>query len=196
MIEFDIRADDLRLAIAQLAEVEPKSTLELKQKLKKTSDKMASYIQSNISAIKPLSGMTGQTPRALTWSGAKAISSYAIKGDRRRDVTSLLSIKVSSRTAGYIVMEFAGNPNAKKRVATSSVHKDGSARTVFGGSKPGGPQGAHLIAHMEQKFGPLKGKGGNRIAWKMFMRQQDTLHAAAVAVLDDFMLKASREIGS
>jgi hypothetical protein len=196
MIDFDIRAHDLRLAIAQLSEVETKAELELKQKLKLTADQMARYITSNISAIKPLSGMTGQTARALTWSGAKAIASYAIKGDRRRDVTSLLSIKVSSKTAGYIVMEFAGNPNAKTRVATGPVWKDKSSRTVFGGSKPGGPQGAHLIAHMVQKFGPLKGKGGNRIAWKMFMRQQDTLHSAAIKVLDDFMLKVSREIGS
>jgi hypothetical protein len=196
MIDYDIRADDLRLAIAQLSEVEPKANLQLKRDLKKTANQVATYIQSNISAIKPLSGMMGQTARALTWSGAKAIASYSIRGDRRRDVTSLFSIKVSGKTPGYIVMEFAGNPKAKTRVATGPVWKDKSSRTVYGGSKPGGPQGAHLIAHMVQKFGPLKGKGGNRIAWKMFMRQQDTLRSAAVKVLDDFMFRVSKEIGS
>ena len=36
----------------------------------------------------------------------------------------------------------------------------------------------------------------NRIAWKMFMRQQDSLNAAAVRVLDDFMARVSNEIGS
>jgi hypothetical protein len=196
MIRYDIEADDLRKAIATLSEVEPKSALMLKRDLKATANQMASYIQTNISAIRPLSGMNGQTARALTWSGAQAIASYSITGDRRRDVTSLFSIKVSSKTAGYIVMEFAGNPNAKTRVATAPVWKDKSSRTVFGGSKPGGPQGAHLIAYMVQRFGPLKGKGGNRIAWKMFIRQQDSLNKAAVRVLDEFMARVSNEIGS
>lgn len=189
MIEFDIRADDLRQAIAKLTEVEPRTTIDLRNELKSTATQMATMIAANISAIKPLSGMTRQTAHALTWSSVKAIASYAIKGDRRRDVTSLLSIKVSSKTPGYIVSEFAGNPNARPRTSSQD-------RTRWGGSKPGGPQGAHLIAHMVQKFGPLKGKGGNRIAWKMFMRQQTTLHDAAVKVLDKFMAKISDEMGS
>lgn len=189
MFSYDVRADDLRAAIAQLSEVEPKVDLQLKRDLKKTADQVAKNIQSNISAIKPLSGMTKQTAYALTFTGAKATASYSIRGDRRRDVTSLFSIKVSSKTPGYIVMEFAGNPNAKARQSIAS-------RTKWGGSEPGGPQGQHLIAHMVWKFGPLKGKGGNRIAWKMFMRQQGSLRSAAIKILDDLMFKVSKEIGS
>jgi hypothetical protein len=191
MIRYDIEADDLRKAIAVLSEVEPKATLQLKRDLKSTAKEMASYIQANISAIKPLSGMTGQTAYALTWGGAKAAPSFSIRRDRRRDVTSLFSIKVGSPAGqpGYIVSEFAGNPNARRRTSSAS-------RIKWGGSQPGGPQGAHLIAHMVQKFGPLVGKGGNRIAWKMFMRQQGRLNAAAVRILDDFMAKTSKEIGS
>lgn len=191
MIRYDIEADDLRRAMATLSEVEPKSTLQLKRDLKATANQMASYIQTNISGIRPLSGMTGQTAYALTFGGAKAAASFSMRRDRRRDVTSLFSIKVGSPAGqpGYIVMEFAGNPNARRRTSTVS-------RTKWGGSQPGGPQGAHLIAHMVQKFGPLRGKGGNRIAWKMFMRQQDQLNAAAVRVLDDFMARVSNEIGS
>jgi hypothetical protein len=191
MIRYDIEADDLRKAIAVLSEVEPKATLQLKRDLKSTAKEMASYIQVNISAIKPLSGMTGQTAYALTWGGAKAAPSFSIRRDRRRDVTSLFSIKVGSPAGqpGYIVSEFAGNPYARRRTSSAS-------RIKWGGSQPGGPQGAHLIAHMVQKFGPLVGKGGNRIAWKMFMRQQGSLNAAAVRILDDFMAKTSKEIGS
>lgn len=191
MIRYDIDGADLRKAIAIISEVEPKATLQLKRDLKSTAKEMSSYIQANISAIKPLSGMTRQTAYALTFGGAKVAPSYSIRRDRRRDVTPLFSIKAKSPPGqpGYIVMEFAGNPNARRRTSTVS-------RTKWGGSKPGGPQGAHLIAHMVQKFGPLKGKGGNRIAWKMFMRQQDRLNRAAVRILDDFMAKTSKEIGS
>ena len=191
MIRYDIEADDLRNAIATLSEVEPKVALTLQRNLKATANQMASYIQSNISAIRPLSGMRGQTAYALTWGGAKATASFSMRRDRRRDVTSLFSIKVGSPAGqpGYIVSEFAGNPNARIRSRSQS-------RIKWGGSQPGGPQGAHLIAHMVQKFGPLKGKGGNRIAWKMFVRQEDKLSDAAMKVLDDFMARVSNEIGS
>lgn len=191
MFTFDVRADDLRHAIEVLNEVDDKSTLQLKRDLKSTASQMASTIQTNISAIRPLSGMTGQTAYALTWGGAKATVSYSMTGNRRRDVTNLLSIKVSSPPGqpGYIVSEFAGNPNARQRKSLVS-------RTKWGGSQPGGAQGAYLIAHMVWKFGPLKGKGGNRIAWKMFVRQEDKLNRAAMAILDNFMAKVSSEVGS
>lgn len=191
MIGYDVKSDDLRKAIATLSEVEPKANLQLKRDLKTTANQMASYIQSNVSAIRPLSGMSGQTAYALTWGGAKTTVSYAIKKDRRREVTSLLSIKVASPSGqpGYTAMEFAGNPSA-------GIRQSSVSRTKWGGSKPGGPQGAHLIAYMVERFGPLRGKGGNRIAWKMFVRQQDKLNAAAVRILDDFMARVSNEIGS
>jgi hypothetical protein len=83
--------------------------------------------------------------------------------------------------------EVAGNPNAR-------VRKSLSSRTRFGGSQAGGPQGQYLIARMVQKYGPLKGKGGNRIAWKYFWGQRDLLNRAAAMIIDKFERKITNEM--
>jgi hypothetical protein len=56
------------------------------------------------------------------------------------------------------------------------------------------PQGSHFIAMMTDKFGPLKGKGGNRIAWKYFWGQRDLLNRAANMVVQKFERIASEEM--
>jgi hypothetical protein len=90
-------------------------------------------------------------------------------------VTSLLSIKVDSPkdAPGYIAAESAGR------------------RTGGAGNSP---QGSHFIAMMTDKFGPLKGKGGNRIAWKYFWGQRDLLNRAAASVIDKFERMVTNEM--
>jgi hypothetical protein len=48
------------------------------------------------------------------------------------------------------------------------------------------PQGTHFIAAMTDQFGPLKGRGGNRIAWPLFWGQRLLLDRAAGMVIDKF----------
>jgi hypothetical protein len=133
--------------------------------------------------------MGGYTPYALKWEGAKTRVSISLAGSRARDITPLFSIKVESPkgSPGYMAAEVAGNPNARTRKSIVS-------RTKWGGSQAGGPQGQYLIARMVQKFGPLKGKGGNRIAWKYFWEQRVLLNRAASMVIDKFERKITNEM--
>jgi hypothetical protein len=135
---------------------------------------MASVIKSRIQVTPPLSGMGGYTPRALLWQGAVTKVSISLAGSRRRDVTPLLAIKVDSPKGapGYMAAESAGRL----------------------GGEGNTPQGTHFIAAMTDKFGPLKGKGGNRIAWKYFNAQYPLLRRAALAIIDNFERKITNEM--
>lgn len=169
MIKYDVRADGVREMLAQLKEIDPKLVTQFRKELRGTAKDMASIIQSRIQVTPPLSNMKptmGVAGRSLIWQGAKTRVSISMAGSRRRDVTPLLAIKVDSPKGapGYIAAESAGSQGA-------------SGNT---------PQGTHFIAMMTQKFGPLKGKGGNRIAWKYFWAQRALLNRAAASVIDKF----------
>jgi hypothetical protein len=86
----------------------------------------------------------------------------------------LLSIKVDSvkGAPGYMAAETAGRRGAEGNT----------------------PQGTHFIAAMTDKFGPLKGKGGNRIAWSLFWSQKLLLERAAAMVIDKFERKITNEM--
>ena len=189
MIKYDVRADGVREMIAQLKEIDPKLVTEFRKELRGTAKDMASMIQSRIGVTPPLSGMGNHTPYALTFQGAKTRVSISLTGSRKRDITPLLAIKVDSPKGapGYMAAEVSGNPNARTRKSLVS-------RTKWGGSSAGGPQGQFLIGRMIQKYGPLKGKGGNRIAWKYFWAQRPLLNRAAVMVIDKFERKITNEM--
>jgi nicotinamide mononucleotide (NMN) deamidase PncC len=174
MIKYDVRADGVREMLAQLKEIDPKLVTQFRKELRGTAKDMASTIQSRIQVTPPLSGMGGYTPRSLIWQGAKARVSISMAGSRKRDVTPLLAIKVDSPKGapGYIAAESAGSK----------------------GSSGNTPQGTHFIAMMTQKFGPLKGKGGNRIAWKYFWAQRPLLNRAAQMVVDKFERMVTNEM--
>jgi hypothetical protein len=189
MISYDVRADGVREMLAKLEAIDPALVRQFKRDLKSTAQDMSSTIQARIGVTPPLSGMGNYTPYALTFQGAKARVSISLAGNRRRDVTPLLAIKVDSPKGapGYMAAEVAGNPNAR-------VRKSLVSRTKWGGSQAGGPQGQYLIARMVHKYGPLKGKGGNRIAWKYFWAQRDLLNRAANMIVQKFERIASDEM--
>ena len=174
MIDFDVRAEGVRDMVAQLKAIDPKLASQFRRELKGTAQGMASFIKSRIQVTPPLSGMGGYTPRALLWQGAVTKVSISLAGSRRRDVTPLLSIKVDSPKGapGYMAAESAGRL----------------------GGEGNTPQGTHFIAAMTDKFGPLKGKGGNRIAWKYFNAQYPVLRRAAMEVIDNFERKITNEM--
>ena len=189
MIKYDYEAVGVREMVARLKDIDPKLVSAFRKELKSTASEMASTIKSRISVTPPLSGMGGYTPYALKWQGANTRTSISLAGSRARDITPLFSIKVDSPKGapGYMAAEVAGNPRARLRTSLVS-------RTRWGGSQPGGPQGQYLIARMVQKFGPLKGKGGNRIAWKYFWEQRVLLNRAAASVIDNFERRMTNEM--
>jgi len=175
MIKYDVEAKGVRDLVAQLKDIDPKLASQFRRELKGTANDMASTIKSRIQVTPPLSNMDGYSLRSLIWRGAVTKVSISLAGNRRRDVTSLLSIKVDSPkdAPGYIAAESAGR------------------RTGGAGNSP---QGSHFIAMMTDKFGPLKGKGGNRIAWKYFWGQRDLLNRAAASVIDKFERMVTNEM--
>ena len=189
MISYDVRAEGVREMLAKLEAIDPALVRQFRKDLRNTAKDMSSTIEQRIGVTPPLSGMGNYTPYALKFEGAKARVSISLAGSRKRDVTPLLAIKVDSvkGAPGYMAAEVAGNPNAR-------VRKSLSSRTRFGGSQAGGPQGQYLIARMVQKYGPLKGKGGNRIAWKYFWGQRDLLNRAAAMIIDKFERKITNEM--
>ena len=166
MIKYDVRADGVREMLAQLKEIDPALVRQFRKDLKNTAKDMSSTIEARIGVTPPLAGMGNYTPYALTFQGAKARVSISLAGSRKRDVTPLLAIKVDSvkGAPGYMAAESAGRL----------------------GGEGNTPQGTHFIAAMTDKFGPLKGKGGNRIAWKYFWGQRPLLNRAAQMVIDKF----------
>ena len=177
MIRYDVRADGVREMVAQLKDIRPSLVTEFRTKLRNTAKEMASTIKSEIQVTPPLTNMKptlGVAGRSLIWRGAVTKVSISLAGSRKRDVTPLLSIKVDSPKGapGYIAAETAG--------------RNGGAGNT--------PQGTHFIAMMTDIFGPLKGRGGNRIAWKYFWAQRPLLNRAANDVVDEFARRVTDEM--
>jgi hypothetical protein len=169
MIAYDVRADGVRDMVAQLKAIDPKLASQFRKELRGTAQDMASNIKTRIQVTPPLTNMKptmGVAGRSLIWRGAVTKVSISLAGSRKRDVTPLLSIKVDSPKGapGYIAAETAG--------------RNGGAGNT--------PQGTHFIAMMTDIFGPLKGRGGNRIAWKYFWGQRALLNRAANGVVEKF----------
>jgi hypothetical protein len=191
MITYDVYTTNVKEVVAKLKETDPQLVKAFRSDLKSVAASMASEIKSSIQVTPPLSNMDWYTTRALKWSGAVTSLSVSFAGKRGREITPLLAIKVNSPKGapGYMAAETAGR--------NGPVGKPGaSRRTGNGGSDPGGPQGAHFIMAMTDTFGPLKGKGGNRIAWKYFWRQRATLNRAAMQVVDTYTAKATKQVNA
>jgi len=166
MITYPVTITGVREMVAQLKEIDPKLATQFRKELRGTANDMASKIKSQIQVTPPLSNMDGYSARSLIWRGAVTKVSISLARSRKKDVTPLLSIKVDSPKGapGYIAAETAG-----RRGAAGNT-----------------PQGTHFIAMMTDMFGTLKGRGGNRIAWRHFWAQRLLLNRAAVMVVEKF----------
>jgi hypothetical protein len=169
MAETEVVVTGVAELVARLKELDPKLVTKFRKELRDTAKATASRIQSQIQTTPPLSGMSGDSPRALRWAGAVASVSISITGSRRKDVTPLLKIKVDSikGSPGYMVGEKAG------------------AKGPAGST----PQGSNLIAVLADRLGPIKGKGKGaqrQIAWRYFWAERRELNNAAVDIVNRF----------
>ena len=177
MVETEVVVTGVREVVARLKELDPKLVTQFRKELRDTAKGAASRIQSQIQTTPPLSGMAGDSPRALRWAGAKASVSISMAGSRRKDVTPLLKIKVDSPkgSPGYMVGEKAGS------------------RGPAGST----PQGSHLIAMLTDRLGTIKGKskGAQRqIAWRYFWAERRDLNRAAADIVNRFEKISTGEI--
>jgi hypothetical protein len=166
--------------VRELKAIDPKLVNTFRKELKSTAKGVASLVVGNINRQgAPLSGMT--KPNMLSrnradWGGAIATIKSNFAARKGLDITPLLAIEMKSPkgSPGYSIAEVAGHKN------------------------PGGtsPQGAHFIAMITERRGPLKGKGGNRIAWRFFVQHRATITRAAVSIVDKFSAELSRDINA
>ena len=179
MAETEVVVTGVREMVARLKELDPKLVTRFRKELRDTAKGAASRIQSAIQTTPPLSGMAGDSPRALRWAGANASVSISMAGSRRKDVTPLLKIKVDSSkgSPGYMVGEKAG------------------ARGPAGST----PQGSHLIAVLTDRLGTIRGKGKGaqrQIAWRYFWAERRDLERAAADIVNHFEKVSTGEINA
>jgi hypothetical protein len=165
--------------VARLKELDPKLVTQMRKELRGVTTSVASNIKSNIGSMKPpLSGMGNQRYREA-WGGAVTGVSISLAGNRRRDVTPLLKIKVDApKTAvGYLIAE-----NAGKR-----------------GGAGDSPQGSNLIAVLTDRLGVIRGRGKGaqrQIAWALFWRSRLKLNEAAAEIVNRYEKISTREINA
>jgi hypothetical protein len=168
MIGYDVDAKGVKEMVANLKEINPDLVKQLRADLRKVVAEVASNIKADIGAMPaPLSGFAQPGNKAF-WGGVTAKPSISLANTRK--ITPLLGIKVNSvkGAPGYMIAETAG----KK---TSGIT----------------PQGQNMVAVLTDRLGPIKGKSGNRIAWKLFYRKKEQLRKAALIIVDDYARKAS-----
>jgi hypothetical protein len=179
MIRVEADVEGISYMVSALKSIDPKLVTLLRRELKSTATSVSSAIAGSITRQgAPLSGMI--KPNATVkrkedeWGGAVAKVKTSFAGNRQRDITPLVYIEMLSPTGkpGYSIVEAAGHRN------------------------PHGvtPQGAHFIAMINQRRGVLRGKGGNRIAWRFFVQHKKTLNAAAVQIIDKYSTRLSEEL--
>jgi hypothetical protein len=165
--------------VARLKELDPKLITKLRKDLRGVTTSVANDIKSNINSMKPpISGMGNMSYREA-WGGAVTGVSISLAGNRRRDVTPLLKIKVDApKTAvGYLIAENAGK-------------RGGAGET---------PQGSNLIAVLTDRLGVIRGRGKGaqrQIAWALFWRSRLKLNAEAYNVVQRYEKIATGELNA
>jgi hypothetical protein len=179
MIKYEADVEGISVMVSALKSVDPKLVTLLRRELKSTATSVSSLISGSITRQgAPLSGMIKPNVtikrKEGEWGGAVAKVKTSFAGNRRRDITPLIYIEMLSPQGkpGYSIVEAAGH------------------RNPFGLT----PQGAHFIAMINERRGVLKGKGGNRIAWRFFVQHKKTLNRAALQIIDKYSVRLSEEL--
>jgi hypothetical protein len=164
--------------VARLKELDPKQVTLLRKQLRESAEKTASKIKSEIGTTPPISGMGGNDHRTH-WGGAVTSVKISFTGNRRRDITPLLKIKVDAprNGVGYLIAEHAG--------------KRGGAGE--------GPQGSNLIAVLTDRLGTIKGRGKGaqrQLAWRHFLAERRQLNRAAADIIAHFEKVSTGEINA
>jgi len=178
MAETEIVVTGVAEMVARLKELDPKQVTKLRKELRKSTDNAASRIRAGVGVTPPMSGMGGADHRT-DWGGAITKVNISFTGNKRRDVTPLLKIRVDAppTSVGYLIAENAGKRGP-------------------GGSQP---RGAQLIAVLTDRLGTIKGKGKGaqrQIAWRYFWAERRQLNKAAADIIARYEKIATGELNA
>jgi hypothetical protein len=176
--EADVVVTGVAEMVARLKELDPKQVTALRKQLRESAQKTASKIKAEIGTTPPISGMGGSNHRT-DWGGAVTSVNISFTGNKRRDVTPLLKIKVDvpNSAVGYLIAEHAGK-------------RGGAGET---------PQGSNLIAVLTDRLGTIKGRGKGaqrQLAWRHFWAERRQLNKAAADIIAHFEKVSTGEINA
>jgi hypothetical protein len=164
--------------VARLKELDPKQVTLLRKRLRDSANTTASKIKAQIGTTPPISGMGGSDHRT-DWGGAVTSVQISFAGNKRRNITPLLKIKVDTprNAVGYLIAEHAGK-------------RGGAGET---------PQGSNLIAVLTDRLGTIKGRGKGaqrQLAWRHFWAERRQLNRDAAEIIAHFEKVSTGEINA
>ena len=192
MIKATFNGDDVRRAIAELKEIDPKMEIYLKREIRSGLSGPASAIEGAWPVSAPLSGFGAS---ATTKSYQKPRATVSVTPGRARPgrVSSLIAIKIvlpktSSKevVAGAWIAEMAGlRRDYKDGYSRGYTRNFGPARHRLNG------QGEAMVQALNQRYG--RADNGGRFGWRKFVNMKNNIQNIGINILEDYVSKLNRD---
>ena len=186
MIEPMIQGADIRAALADLKEVEPKLYNSLRKDLRSAMGGLASRVQGAFPPAAQLSGFNhlGRT----AYEAPKASATFTPGRSRRGGTTSLMGIRVKIPAArvGAWLSEMAGMRGVARVGGQSRGYTKNGAAAVH---RLNG-QGAYMIDRLNRRT-PMKGRGG-RYGWAEFVQGKAEVRTKGLMILENAVGELNR----
>ena len=192
MLKATLNGDDIRRAIAELNEIDPKMEVYLKRDIRKGLVGPAAAIENAWPASSPLSGFNAS---ATTKAYQKPKASVSVTPGRARPgrVSTLIAIKIilpktasKSVVAGAWIAEMAGLRGDYKSGQSRQYRKNfGLMSHRLNG------QGEAMVNALNQRYGSAD-KGG-RFGWRKFVNMKNNIQNIGINILEDYVNQLNRE---
>jgi len=186
MLKATLNGDDVRRAIAELKEIDPKMEIYLKRDIRSALSGPASAIENGWPVSSPLSGMTGFN--RFSYQKPRASVSVTPGAARRGKVSTLIGIRVKmdNNKVGAWVSEMAGmRGNYKSGRSREYTRGFGVQSHALNG------QGEAMVQALNQRYGSAD-KGG-RFGWRKFVNMKSNIQNIGINILEDYVAKLNRE---
>lgn len=192
MLKATLNGDDIRRAIAELKDIDPKMEACLKRDIRQGLSMPAAAIQSAWPTDSPLSGF-GASATTKSYQQPKATVSVTPGRARAGQASTLVAIKIilpkmanKSVVAGAWIAEMAGlRGKYKSGYSREYTRNFGTARHKLNG------QGEAMVQALNQRYGTAD-KGG-RFGWRKFHNMKNNIQNIGLNILDDYVSKLNRD---
>jgi hypothetical protein len=193
MLKATIDGDAVRLAIAELKDIDPKMEVYLKRDIRSALSGPAAAIENAFPASSPLSGFNASAT-ARSYQKPKASVSVTPGRARPGRVSTLIAIKIilpktalRNTVSGAWIAEMAGLRGDYRSGFSRRYVKNfgaGQQHTLNG-------QGEAMVNALNQRYGSAE-KGG-RFGWRKFVNMKSNIQKIGIGILEDYVSKLNRE---
>jgi hypothetical protein len=192
MIKATLNGDDVRRAIADLKQIDPKMEVFLKRDIRSALSGPASAIEGAFPASSPLSGF-GASATTKSYQKPKATVSVTPGRARPGRVSSLVAIKILLPKSSN--KEFVAGAWIAEMAGLRRDYKDGYSREYtknFGRQKHKlNGQGEAMVQALNQRYG--RADKGGRFGWRKFVNMKSNIQKIGIGILEDYVSKLNRE---